>query len=716
MEVHVSEATKGKWLPVLVFSCFLSSVLTSHAEANWLRQSYRRVVVGADAQQADKMLASLPMIAESGADTVTITAQLRGDSWYPSKMGTIAPNLSVDDAVRQGVEQAHQLGIRVIAYLGGPLKQNALKDKKEMLCRDSSAIWSGHREELCLLSPGGDWLIKYMVELAQHAPIDGIWLDGYPQGPMHCRCSHCAEAYKRDTGAKVPMTGDPKDANLRRYVLWWHEQCEAHARRMRDAIHEVRPGCMLFANVSVGRSSESWRHSPDGLCAVLDSPSVEQFWNVDKQGDALHVQFAIHRVLSAAGGKQSEVHIPMLPHHVDTTTALPEVEARARVLTVIANGAVPQISREQGRKEMLNILMDDIRVREPWLKHTRPTRFCGIVASAVNALHYGQDKSDDLYWKAVRGWMRAMMEEHLPVELISDSQLEAGDFDRLQVLVLPSTVCLSTKAQEQIEKFVKSGGGLVATSLTSLADENGNRTKQFSMAKLLGANYRADHVYDRLPKFFRIFPEEHTLASGEWVDKALWRQWCALGHVKGTVGMPGRRVMFGAAPDREVAWKYHHNQPAVITGNVGQGRVTYMGPEVGFAYYGFGYPYLRSLMAESVRQAAAQPQRDTVTGPRLVQASYFEQNVPNKPRRRVIHLLNEVSSFGRSSLPVAVQPVRDEIIPVAGMSAVLSGPVARVHLEPGGKTLEPRKMDDGRFAVDLPPLGLHSMLVVETVD
>ena len=53
------------------------------------------------------------------------------------------------------------------------------------------------------------------------------------------------------------------------------------------------------------------------------------------------------------------------------------------------------------------MLMDDIRVREPWLMHTRPTRFCGIAASAINALHYGQDKPDDLYWKAERHWSRA---------------------------------------------------------------------------------------------------------------------------------------------------------------------------------------------------------------------------------------------------------------------------------------------------------------------
>lgn len=151
----------------------------------------------------------------------------------------------------------------------------------------------------------------------------------------------------------------------------------------------------------------------------------------------------------------------------------------------------------------------------------------------------------------------------------------------------------------------------------------------------------------------------------------------------------------------------------IITGPAGQGRVTYIGPEVGAAYYRFSYPYLRSLMVNSVLQAARRQPGDTVVAPRIVQATFFEQSVPGKAARRVIHLLNEVSSFGRASLPEGAPPLRDEVVPVAGVRVQLSGPVGRVHPEPGGKAPLPRRLPDGRFEVELPPLGLYSLLVVE---
>ncbi len=61
----------------------------------------------------------------------------------------------------------------------------------------------------------------------------------------------------------------------------------------------------------------------------------------------------------------------------------------------------------------------------------------------------------------------------------------------------------------------------------------------------------------------------------------------------------------------------------------------------------------------------------------------------------MIQLLNEVSSFGRASLPKGALPLREEVLPIPGVLAVVQAPVGRVHLEPGGETLETAPAGDG---------------------
>jgi hypothetical protein len=670
-------------------------------------------VIGADPHNANRMFEQFAEVADCGADTVVFTGHLRGEAWYPSELAKYSETLVVDDAVAEGARRARELGMRAAVYVGAPLVQQALRDQTDWRQRGPQGEVRGEDPACCLLSPFGDWIIDYLCEMAKHAPIDGIWLDGYPQAPLACACPHCADRYLADTGAGLPQTGDPKSPELRRYVVWWHRQCEEHARKLTARLHQASPNCALFANCATGRSPDAWRHGSDNLCALLDSPSVEQFWHVDRPGDPLNPAFAIAMLNAAAGGKPTEVFVPLLPHTVDCTTALPRVEMLARNLTVLANGAAPQSTYGPGRQDLFKELLDEIRRREPYLTSARRARYCGVAASTLTALQYGRDQPEKEYWEEVRGWLRALTEAHLPVELLCDRQLTEGDFTGLRVIVLPSTACLSPAAAQRLAQFVDEGGGLVATCAASLADDMGEPQADFALAELLGAHFRALERHEPLPAFSILTPETHPLARGPWVDDALWQQWICLGHRPGAVGLPGKCVTFDAQGDRQTAWRYAGGTPAVITGTVSAGRVAYIGPEVGAAYHRNGYPYLRSLMESAVLWAAGQPPLDRVQAPLIVQATYFGQSADTGAPRRIIHLLNEVSSQGRASLPAGAMPLREEVVPVAGVKARLSPPVSEVRLEPEGTRLEARPLAEGGFEVEVPPLGLHSMVVVE---
>ena len=84
------------------------------------------------------------------------------------------------------------------------------------------------------------------------------------------------------------------------------------------------------------------------------------------------------------------------------------------------------------------------------------------------------------------GVFRALMEDHLPVDIIIEPDVENIEMlSQYKVLILPNAACLSAKALERIRKFVWEGGGLVSMHESSLCNEFGDRRADFGLARSL---------------------------------------------------------------------------------------------------------------------------------------------------------------------------------------------------------------------------------------
>src|SRR5205085_11086598 len=61
------------------------------------------------------------------------------------------------------------------------------------------------------------------------------------------------------------------------------------------------------------------------------------------------------------------------------------------------------------------------------------------------------------------GVFRAMMEDHLPLDIIIEPDVEnLKILAQYKVLILPNAACLSDKGAATIREFVRAGGGLVS--------------------------------------------------------------------------------------------------------------------------------------------------------------------------------------------------------------------------------------------------------------
>jgi hypothetical protein len=155
--------------------------------------------------------------------------------------------------------------------------------------------------------------------------------------------------------------------------------------------------------------------------------------------------------------------------------------------------------------------------------------------------------------------------------------------------------------------------------------------------------------------------------------------------------------------------------PAVITRSFGAGRVVYLPACLDAAMWSYSYPYQRRILTRLVEWAAGDgnlpPFR--IDAPQCVQTTFWTQKVAGMTRDRVIiHFFNGLNTAANHGLPAVDVPLREETVPIHGIRVDLRNqPVRKILVEPGHRfatVIHPT----GPF-VELPPLELHQMLVLE---
>jgi hypothetical protein len=315
------------------------------------------------------------------------------------------------------------------------------------------------------------------------------------------------------------------------------------------------------------------------------------------------------------------------------------------------------------------------------------------------------------------GVFRAMMEDHLPLDIIIEQDVEnAGTLRQYKVLILPNAACLSAKANETIRAFVKAGGGLVAMHESSICNEFGDRREDFALADIYGAHFKATEDFSarwpNYPKWTELYlgiagPDLHPISDDPVVrsnyrrgsDRLQYIGWMTNVEVITGAMKLGRRL---SAPTE---W------PFIVLNQPDAGRSAYFASDIGQAYFIAPYQYQRRLISNAVRWAAAGNQPPVrVSAPLCVQAAYYTQN---DGRRKIVHLLNEVNTSANRAIPENNPSQREEMLPIAGITITLTDlHVVSAFEEPGHHPLSLTKTDAG-VEITLPRLDVHSMVVFE---
>jgi hypothetical protein len=547
----------------------------------------------------------------------------------------------------------------------------------------------------CNVGPWGHYLIDLCGELIEDFEFDGFSFDGNYHPPL-CHCSSCSAAYCTERGCDLPAKVNFDDFAYREYLVWRGEKLEGHYRKLRERIRKAKPDAVLMSwTVNAGRYGHflySPRAMPTSMNRLFDLPMQEWWLDESNVGASVAPAFGVAYLRAVAGdGPCAAEPYLMTRGRPATSDSLPAHERRTRAFLALTHGGVLALSLGWPGHDPAPDFRE-VEKRSPYLTDTKSMPWAAMLVSEQTRQFWCYKDIARRFLPPVFGTFRAALEEHLPMTLVNDWDLDAK-LARFAVLMLPASAALSKAQVSAVRDFVRGSGGLVVSGETSLADEFGRPRDDFALADVFGVSLRKqhdgvgtlawnDHPLTRDSRLSELVPKRSAAFRGPWT------QVDAKGEVIAQLKPEGAKEPF----------------PAIVINQFGKGRVVYLAASIDAATWSYAYPYQRRLLTRALEWAAREAPPVRVDAPMCVQATYWTQG-----RRIVVHLFNGLNTAANHGDPATEVPLREETIPIVGIRVRFRGATPKnVRLEPGG-----RRVDINGDVLELPPLELHAMLVAE---
>ncbi|MGQ9634684.1 MAG: beta-galactosidase [Bryobacteraceae bacterium] len=624
-------------------------------------------------------------------------------AYYPSRnpLHYRAEFLGGRDLFGELREAARQEGLAVLARMdSNRATEEFYKAHPGWFARDASGepYRAGDRYVSCIHGPYyEEYIPELLREIAERYKPDGFtdnsW-SGLGRGSI-CYCENCERRFRERTGRPVPRKADWDDPVYREWILWnYARRIEVWELNNRVTRAAGGPDC-LWVGMNGGSMSGQARSFRDfkAICErteiiLLDHQrrsDTGTFVENSEAGKRVHGMLGWDKLIPES---MPMYHLAGQPFRL---SAKPPAEARMWMLAGFAGGIQPwwhhvgAYHEDRRAYRTAPPVMKWHRVNEEFLVNREPVASVGVVWSQRNLDFYGREQPERLVEMPYRGMIQALVRARIPYVVVHADHIER-DSARLAALVLPNLAAMSEEQCAAVRRFVARGGSVVATGVTSLYTEMGDRRKEFALAELFrvraqGTSLTAGgsperrwaaasaHTYLRLSPELRgrVYgpkagdepaPEgaRHPVLAGfEETDILPFG-----GLLEKLEVMSGGTVPLTFIPafpvfPPETAWMREPKTDIaalVLSTHSSGGRVAYLAADIDRRYALMNLPDHGNLLANLVRWAAGDTIPLRVEGPGLIDCHLYRQ-----PRRLILHLVN-LTSAGTWRAPA------EELIPV----------------------------------------------------
>jgi hypothetical protein len=437
-------------------------------------------------------------------------------AYFPTKSGyPIHPELK-GDPMQESLRLLRKAGLRTVAYipLNHPFMSIESKDPRYLeWCKrfiDGSPMITSHYGfqrfyEGCLNSPIHEVATNLTVEVLDY-DFDVLYFDGPYQGMNHaldfCHCIHCQAAYSKRFGKMIPDQRTCSMEELLQYQAWMRDDVVlAFFRNLRQKIREKRDVPVLFNDTSL-LSRREWRAR---AIPIADGFMFEAAETPEGKLFNLQLGRSTGKIIWTYLGSHTEYNREHLKNNAVRgwfSYPLEEQEMLIDGATATAAGAgcvywglsrffyqpEPPLSYESGRyvKELFTFQQKHAHVLRGL--NSRPQ--VGILVSSQTIDWYNGSKFvRSAYANYYHGAFDLLKSLSIESEPFLDWRMTSELLARYAMIYVPNAACLSDEQCGMLRCYVELGGVLVATHLTSIADQHGRVRNHFGLGDVFGASF-----------------------------------------------------------------------------------------------------------------------------------------------------------------------------------------------------------------------------------
>lgn len=637
-------------------------------------------------------------------------------AYFPTKSGyPLHPELKTD-IMRQTVDLFHKSGLKMVAYvpLNHPFMHAASKDprfagwnKKFADGRPMTTEHYGYAEyfEGCLNSPVRDVVKQLVREVLVDYPFDVMYFDGPYEGMQnaknYCHCTYCETDYRQKFGKGVP----DQERKLSRedeiqYTNWMaNDVVIGFMREIREMIRQARDVPVLFNDTSL-LSKREWRNRAipvvDGFMFEAAETPEDKLFNMQlgqSTGKVTWTYVGTHTQYNREHMKSDRIR-GWFSYPVESQELLLDGA------TAVASGVglvywglsrffyQPEgpLAYESGR--YVKEVFDFQQKHDALLRSVRSRPQVGIVVGDQTIDWYsGKHYVSKAYENAAHGAYQVLKANGFESEPFLDWLMTPELLARYEMIYAPNAVCLSDAQCGMLADYVRQGGKLLATHLTSVADEYGRVRKNFGLAEIFGADF-VDSEPVEIPDLYLKLPGGEEIPQ----DPQVFRFRANGGQVLAETLDRGHRANLG---------------PAIVRRDVGKGSVMYIGSSLESVYEETRMKRLRAFLGSLVSPWLAPG--------RSYEIEYRPGVMAHFMASREVLLLHLLADTGNKNKHLRS---REEFLPVADVRVRIRVPRGRTvraaSLLRSGQKL-PAAPRDGWLDVTVPRVFIHEAVRVDLV-
>ncbi len=632
-------------------------------------------------------------------DTVNIFGKCHhGYSYYPTQVGKMHPNLSID-LLGEQIKALHAANIRCPVYVsvkwddlaGEEHPEWAVVDKSGKMVMRPPLTGQWGWTTMDVSSPYGDYFLAQVDELCDQygTEIDGFWFDICFPTPNY---SPWGQAQMRKAGVNLADDGE-----VYRYA---REQDLAFFKRVTDlvkrkapqatyyfngtttpAMAEVLPYVTHFEVESLPTSGGAWGY----LHYPITSRQARTYGK-----EIIGMTGRFHKSWADFGGLKT---FDQLDYECGTILA-----AGGRIC--VGDQLHPLGVLDPAVYRLIGKSFERVEKLEPWLYEAKPAAEIAILMlgnageAAVGVGAYSHD---------VEGAAQMLLECGLQFDMID----LAADLSLYPALILPDQVVLDEAGRVKLEGYLANGGRLILSGTAALDPSTGKfQLPQIPIEEIFPAPTQ--------PSYLR--PDEVLAAGSELAADYDYVFYEPAYQVRATTGTECHGEMKRALFNRT----YEHftsHQHAPVGESLGspltvcKGNILYFAAPLFSAYRQHDYWAYRALFQNAVRDFLS-PAQIVPAAPGWVEFAVHTQKADDThPDRQIVHVVAYHPRRSMQSIPHVNQSWN-----TSGLSFRLKINTGRVpqraYLAPEREPLS-FTIEDGYIQVELPPIGSHAVVVVE---